>query len=167
MTINSTLQTHPNLDEIEREKACSVMDPLKLSYEARLHASQNKRLPVQIVLHALYFDQLQLRSGTEDRKGPDAMTTRNQLQADSSLIKENEELRSELMKMKMYISDLQKTNHHGSTSKKGGQRRPTFFSSMSKTLGKLNPFRHGSKDTSNIEDDVDITKPRRRRFSIS
>ncbi|KAI3408330.1 uncharacterized protein J3R85_020323 [Psidium guajava] len=165
--IDIYLKTHPNLDEIEREKACSVMDPLKLSYEARLHASQNKRLPVQIVLHALYYDQLQLRSGTEDRKGPDAMTTRSQLQADSSLIKENEELRSELMKMKMYISDLQKTNHPGSTSKKGGQRRPTFFSSMSKTLGKLNPFRHGSKDTSNIEDDVDITKPRRRRFSIS
>ncbi|XP_030553171.2 root phototropism protein 2 [Rhodamnia argentea] len=165
--IDIYLKSHPNLDEIEREKACSVMDPLKLSYEARLHASQNKRLPVQIVLHALYYDQLQLRSGTEDRKGPDATTTRHQLQADSSLIKENEELRSELMKMKMYISDLQKSNHHGATSAKGGQKRPTFFSSMSKTLGKLNPFRHGSKDTSNLEDDVDITKPRRRRFSIS
>lgn len=165
--IDIYLKTQPNLDEIEREKACSVMDPLKLSYEARLHASQNKRLPVQIVLHALYYDQLQLRSGTEDRKGPDAMSTRTQLQADSSLIKENKELRSELMKMKMYISDLQKTNQPGSTSKKGGQKRPTIFSSMSKTLGKLNPFRHGSKDTSNIEDDVDITKPRRRRFSIS
>lgn len=166
MTVERTLQSHPNLDEIEREKTCSVMDPLKLSHEARLHASQNKRLPVQIVLHALYYDQLKLRSGTDDRKGPDAVTTRNQLQADSSLLKENEELRSELMKMKMYISDLRKTNH-GATSAKGGPKRPSFFSSMSKTLGKLNPFRHGSKDTSNLEDAVDITKPRRRRFSIS
>lgn len=164
--IDIYLKSHPNLDEIEREKACSAMDPLKLSPEARLHASQNKRLPVQIVLHALYYDKLKLRSGTEDHKGPDAVTTRHQLQADSSLIKENEDLRSELMKMKMYISDLQKTNH-GTTSAKGGPKRHTFFSSMSKTLGKLNPFRHGSKDTSNIEDAVDITKPRRRRFSIS
>lgn len=163
-------QAHPNLDEIEREKVCSVMDPLKLSAEARLHASQNKRLPVQIVLHALYFDQLKLRSGADDRNSPaNALTTRSQLQADASLVKENEELRSELMRMKMYISDMQKGQGTTSMShnKSSGTRRPTFFSSMSKTLGKLNPFRHGSKDTSHIEDAVDITKPRRRRFSVS
>ncbi|GFZ01774.1 phototropic-responsive NPH3 family protein [Actinidia rufa] len=141
------------------------MDPLKLSYEARLHASQNKRLPVQIVLHALYYDQLKLRSGAEETPNvPEAVTTRKQLQADVSLVKENEALRAELMKMKMYVTDLQK--NRGGPSK-GVSRKPTFFSSVSKTLGKLNPFKNGSKDTSNIEDGVDITKPRRRRFSIS
>ncbi|KAL5759002.1 hypothetical protein ACOSP7_021613 [Xanthoceras sorbifolium] len=175
--IDIYLKTHPNLDEIEREKVCSSMDTLKLSYEARVHASQNKRLPVQIVLHALYYDQLKLRSGTAaaDQTLPDAAMTRNQLQTDVSLIKENEALRSELMKMKLYINDIQKSNgsSQGTTSSKGGsggQRKHTFFSSMSKTLGKLNPFKHGSKDTSNLDEDVpgvDITKPRRRRFSIS
>ncbi|KHG08105.1 Root phototropism 2 -like protein [Gossypium arboreum] len=165
-----SMASHPNLDEIEREKVCSSMDPLKLSYEARVHASQNKRLPVQIVLHALYYDQLKLRSGgADDRNQPDAVTTRNQLQADVSLVKENEALRTELLKMKMYISDMQKNNQTGTSSKSIGTRKPTFFSSMSKTLGKLNPFRHGSKDTSHIDDNlgVDVTKPRRRRFSIS
>ncbi|KAJ8768748.1 hypothetical protein K2173_023652 [Erythroxylum novogranatense] len=166
--IDIYLKAHPNLDEIEREKVCSVMDPLKLSYEARLHASQNKRLPVQIVLHALYYDQLKLRSGVDDGNTPDAATTRNQLQADVSLVRENEALRAELLKMKMYISDIKKGGQ-GTTSGKSssGSRKPTFFSSVSKTLGKLNPFRHGSKDTSHIDDGVDITKPRRRRFSIS
>lgn len=165
------LKAHPHLDEIEREKVCSVMDPLKLSYEARVHASQNKRLPVQIVLHALYFDQLKLRSGAADDI-PEAMATRNQLQADVSLVKENEVLRTELLKMKMYIADIQKassTNQGASASNKGTLRKTTFFSSVSKTLGKLNPFKHGSKDTSNIVDDaaLDLNKPRRRRFSIS
>ncbi|XP_010244564.1 PREDICTED: root phototropism protein 2 [Nelumbo nucifera] len=165
--IDIYLKAHQNLDEIEREKVCSVMDPHKLSYEARVHASQNKRLPVQIVLHALYYDQLKLRSGViDDRKTQDALMTRNQIQADVSLIKENEALRTELLKMKMYISDLQK--NQGTSSKSGGSRKPTFFSSVSKTLGKLNPFRHGSKDTSNIDDSaIDLTKPRRRRFSVS
>ncbi|KAL8516465.1 hypothetical protein ACS0TY_014935 [Phlomoides rotata] len=164
--IDIYLKAHPNLDEIEREKVCSVMDPLKLSYEARVHASQNKRLPVQIVLHALYYDQLKLRSGAEDHKTPDAVTTRNQLQADVSLVKENEALRTELLKMKMYIQDIQKPA--GTTSSKPSARKPTFFSSMSKTLGKLNPFKHGSKDTLNMDDGMpDLTKPRRRRFSIS
>lgn len=161
------MQAHPNLDEIEREKVCSVMDPLKLSYEARVHASQNKRLPVQIVLHALYYDQLKIRSGTEEHNVADAVSTRNQLQADVSLAKENEALRTELLKMKMYITDIKKTQGT-STSKGINSKKPTFFSSMSKKFGKLNPFKNVSKDTSNIEDDgVDLTKPRRRRFSIS
>ncbi|XVF05867.1 hypothetical protein REPUB_Repub05bG0210200 [Reevesia pubescens] len=167
--IDIYIKSHPKLDEIEREKVCSSMEPLKLSYEARVHASQNKRLPVQIVLHALYYDQLKLRSGGVNAP-TDAVTSRNQLQADVSLAKENEALRSELMKMKMYISDLQKNNQAGSCSKSiGSTRKGTFFSSMSKTLGKLNPFRHGSKDTSHMDDGLglDVTKPRRRRFSIS
>ncbi|KAA0044997.1 hypothetical protein IC582_016841 [Cucumis melo] len=170
--IDIYLKAHPNLDEIEREKVCSVMDPLKLSYEARVHASQNKRLPVQIVLHALYYDQLKLRSGTpDDRKSTQedaASMARTQAQADVSLVKENEALRSELMKMKLYISDMQRSSQGTSSIKVPTSRsKGTFFSSVSKTLGKLNPFRHGSKDTSNIDDGIDITKPRRRRFSIS
>lgn len=182
--IDIFLKAHPNLDEIEREKVCSSMDPLKLSYDARLHASQNKRLPVNIVLHALYYDQLKLRSGVEEQEEralvvlPEALKTRSQLQADTTLAKENEALRSELMKMKMYVSDLQKNKSGGggasssnSASVVGNKKnKPTFFSSVSKKLGKFNPFRHGSKDTSNIDEDlggVDITKPRRRRFSIS
>ena len=168
------MQAHPNLDEIEREKVCSVMDPLKLTYEARLHASQNKRLPVQIVLHTFYYDQLKLRSGADDQ--PDAAATRSELQSDASLARENEALRSELTKMKLHISDMQKNKGRsakrisaGAAAATSGSRKHTFFSSMSKTLGKLNPFKHGSKDTSHIDDSiaVDITKPRRRRFSIS
>lgn len=144
------------------------MDPLKLSYEARVHASQNKRLPVQMVLHALYYDQLKLRSGANDGPLPDAIATRGQVKADASLAKENEALKSELMKMKMYISDMQKNKATTSrTSTATGMPKRTFFSSMSKTLGKLNPFKHGSKDTSHLDDEVDLTKPRRRRFSIS
>ena len=157
------------MDEIEREKVCSVMDALKLSCEARVHASQNKRLPVQIVLHALYYDQLKLRSGVDDQEAHDV--GRNQLQTDVSLIRENEKLRTELMKMKLYITDMQKSGNGTTSSVKVGPaapRKPTFFSSVSKRLGKLNPFKQGSKDTLHIDDGpVDITKPRRRRFSIS
>lgn len=166
--IDIYLKAHPNLDEIEREKVCSAMDPLKLSYEARIHASQNKRLPVNIVLHALYYDQLKLRGGANDSANlPDAIATRGQLQADVSLAKENEALRTELLKMKMYISDMQRNPGTSSRAPSGPPKKFTFFSSMSKTLGKLNPFKHGSKDTSNLDDGVDLTKPRKRRFSIS
>lgn len=162
------MQVHPKLDEIEREKVCSVMDPLKLSYEARVHASQNKRLPVQIVLHALYYDQLRLRSGPDDEET--AEVERNRLQTDVSLVRENEELRSELTKMKMYITDMQQKNvpQVPATTSSHSSKKTTFFSSVSRKLGKLNPFKNGAKDTTHLEDgSVDLTKPRRRRFSIS
>ncbi|CAL9163881.1 unnamed protein product [Musa hybrid cultivar] len=169
------LKAHPGLAEIEREKVCSVMDPLKLSYEARLHASQNKRLPLQIVLHALYYDQLKLRSGIDGEAAAGALGVtlgRDEgLKADVSLIRENETLRSELAKMKMYVSELQRGGGGGGEGSgvKIGSKKTSFFSSVSRTLGKLNPFKQGSKDTSNIDDGVGVgvTKPRRRRFSIS
>ncbi|KAF7816251.1 root phototropism protein 2 [Senna tora] len=162
--IDVYLKEHPNLDEIEREKVCSVMDPLKLSYQARVHASQNKRLPVQIVLHALYYDQLKLRSGVEEAEEA-AATGRNLVQTDVSLIRENEELRTELMKMKMYISELHNKSTHGTTSSVNVGHGS---GSVSKKLSKLNPFKHESKDTSNLDDGpVNVAKPRKRRFSIS
>ncbi|KAF2296927.1 hypothetical protein GH714_012920 [Hevea brasiliensis] len=82
----------------------------------------------------------------------------------------DEALRLELMKMKLLMSDMQKNNNNqGASSKRGPWKKPTFFSSLSKTLGKLNPFRNGSKDTSHIDESVEVgnTTPRRRRFSIS
>ncbi|XP_076934992.1 root phototropism protein 2-like [Bidens hawaiensis] len=158
--IDIYLQAHPNLDEIEREKVCNTMDPLKLSVEARVHASKNKRLPLQIVLHTLYFDQLQERSGQSTPMSAQSM--RLQVNTDVKLAKENERLRHELLWMKMYVSDMEKSCKVASKMKK-----PTFFSSVSKTLGKLNPFKQGSKDTTNIDDHMDRMKPRRRRFSMS
>ncbi|KAM0941147.1 putative BTB/POZ domain, NPH3 domain, NPH3/RPT2-like family protein [Dioscorea sansibarensis] len=161
------LKAHPGLDELEREKVCSVMDPLRLSYEARIHASQNKRLPLQIVLHALYHDQLKLRSGNGEATAASAPTT---VASDAALARENALLRMELAKMKMYVSDMQKEHASGSKGSSAKKGSSSFFSSVSKTLGKLNPFKmQGSKDTLNLDDGVSevTTKPRRRRFSIS
>ncbi|KAK9054979.1 hypothetical protein SSX86_026058 [Deinandra increscens subsp. villosa] len=160
--IDIYLQAHPHMDEIEREKACNAMDPLKLSVEARMHASQNKRLPLHILLPTLCFDQLHERSG---QSTPSAQSMRLQVNADVRLVKENEKLRNELLRMKMYVSDIEKNHHHKVGSSK--IKKPTFFSSVSKTLGKLNPFRQGSKDTTAIDDREDRGKPRRRRFSMS
>ncbi|KAI3771251.1 hypothetical protein L6452_02411 [Arctium lappa] len=165
--IDIYLQGHPNLDEIEREKVCNPMDPLKLSIEARAHASQNKRLPLQIVLHTLYYDELHARSGIDGRNTPGAQSMRLQVHTDVMLVKENEILKSELLKMKAYISNIEKKQVGTPSPKLKKLKKPTFFSSMSKTLGKLNPFKQGSKDTSNINDEVDHNKPRRRRFSMS
>ncbi|CAL4911915.1 unnamed protein product [Urochloa decumbens] len=190
------LKTHPALDEIEREKVCSVMDPLKLSYQARLHASQNKRLPLQAVLSALYYDQLKLRSaGSEDADDYDtrsaAEQARAQAMADASLARENEALRSDLARMQAYVSGMQQQHSKGSTSsstsraaspaEKKKKASFAFLGSVSRTLSKLNPFKGGGlaiiKDTASVADggrhsssnavQQHVVKPKRRRFSMS
>ncbi|XP_062183192.1 root phototropism protein 2-like [Phragmites australis] len=174
------LKTHPALDEIEREKVCSVMDPLKLSYQGRLHASQNKRLPLQAALSALYYDQLELRSeagaddgGWEWDRQSAAGKARAQARADASLAQENEALRSELARMRAYVSGMQHSK--GSGSRASPAKKASFLGSVSRTLSRLNPFKGGwAKDTSSIADgrhrntmhDHHVGKPKRRRFSI-
>lgn len=37
--IQKYMQAHPNLAEIEQDKMCSVINPLKLPNNARVHAS--------------------------------------------------------------------------------------------------------------------------------
>uniref|UniRef100_A0A453HP27 NPH3 domain-containing protein n=1 Tax=Aegilops tauschii subsp. strangulata TaxID=200361 RepID=A0A453HP27_AEGTS len=178
------LKAHPELDEIEREKVCSVMDTLKLSYTARLHASQNKRLPLQAVLSALYYDQLKLRSagvGHDDEDNDarsEAGSARMQAKADAALARENEALRSELARMRAHMSSgMQQSKGSGSrtaaTAAVAG-KKASFFGSMSRTLSRLNPFRAGggwSKDTSSIRESrggaMNVVKPKRRRSSIS
>ncbi|KAB5552671.1 hypothetical protein DKX38_009982 [Salix brachista] len=123
------------------------------------------------LFHCMYksgcLDELMsCMSGADDQ--PDVAVTRSQLQSDVSLVRESEALRSELMKMKLYVSDMQK--NQGSSTKgiaAAGSRKHTFFLSMSKTLGKLNPFKHGSKDTFHIDDNIGVDITKLRRFSIS
>ncbi|XP_020550189.1 root phototropism protein 2 isoform X2 [Sesamum indicum] len=127
---------------------------------------KNNRLPVQIVLHALHYDQLKLTRGIyDDHLLLDAPRARNYLQIDVSLVKENEALRTELLRMRMCMRDMQRIQ---GTPYRSRVKKHTFFSSLSKTLGILNPFKHARKDTSNVDDEmVDSTTLRRGRFSIS
>ncbi|KAL6963551.1 hypothetical protein U1Q18_034562 [Sarracenia purpurea var. burkii] len=117
--------------------------------------------------------ELKLRNGRNDDRSAvaAAASARIQIPKDTSMLKENEALHIEQMKMKMYASNVKinqgSSSFSSSAAPKGGLRRPKFFLLVSWMLGKLNPFKVVSKDTSNIKDDVDITKPRRRRFSLS
>lgn len=55
-------QAHPGVNDGERKKICGLMDCRKLTQEACSHAAQNERLPVQVVVQVLYFEQVRLKS---------------------------------------------------------------------------------------------------------
>lgn len=123
--IDIYLKAHPSLSEGERKKVCSVMDCQKLSREACAHAAQNDRLPMQTIVQVLYHEQRRLRvapsqppSGAPSYAGgespalsyrPTPSFNGRDRSAPSSevsrLQRENDELRMELLQMKMRLRD--------------------------------------------------------------
>ncbi|KAL9672787.1 hypothetical protein QQ045_029039 [Rhodiola kirilowii] len=58
--IDSYLKAHPTLTEHERKRLCRVMDCQKLSIDACLHAAQNERLPLRVVVQVLFSEQVKI-----------------------------------------------------------------------------------------------------------
>ncbi|GAB4838413.1 26S proteasome regulatory subunit 6B [Ancistrocladus abbreviatus] len=58
--IDSYLKAHPILSEHERKRLCRVMDCQKLSVDACMHAAQNERLPLRVVVQVLFSEQVKI-----------------------------------------------------------------------------------------------------------
>lgn len=57
------------LTEQECKKICKFIDCQKLSQEACNHAAQNDRLPVQMTVRVLYFEQVRLKNALSGNSG--------------------------------------------------------------------------------------------------
>ncbi|KAI7729305.1 hypothetical protein M8C21_018525, partial [Ambrosia artemisiifolia] len=53
---------YPWLAEREREQICRLMNIQKLSLDASMHAAQNERLPLRVIVQVLFFEQLRMRT---------------------------------------------------------------------------------------------------------
>ena len=51
-------QEHPEMTKTEKKKLCRLMDCKKLSMDACMHAAQNDRLPLRVVVQVLFFEQV-------------------------------------------------------------------------------------------------------------
>lgn len=158
--IDIYLKAHPNLSDLERKKVCSVMDCQKLSREACAHAAQNDRLPVQTVVQVLYYEQQRLREAVNGSESPAPPHTVNVYTTSdshpvpdelSTLKRENQDLKFELLKMKMKLKEIEQpavdksvagSPSHSSLPSSGKPPLPrkSFISSVSKKLGRLYPF---------------------------
>ncbi|XP_009347119.2 BTB/POZ domain-containing protein NPY2-like isoform X1 [Pyrus x bretschneideri] len=56
--IDMYLKEHPRISKSERKKICKLMDCKKLSVDACVHAVQNERLPLRVVVQVLFFEQV-------------------------------------------------------------------------------------------------------------
>ncbi|GMH07904.1 hypothetical protein Nepgr_009744 [Nepenthes gracilis] len=60
--IDTYLKAHPWLTDYEKEHICQLLNCQKLSVEASMHAAQNERLPLRVIVQVLFFEQLHLRT---------------------------------------------------------------------------------------------------------
>ncbi|GMP87812.1 hypothetical protein CsSME_00040033 [Camellia sinensis var. sinensis] len=150
------LKVHPNMKDSERYRLCKTIDCHKLSQEACSQAAQNKRLPVQMAVQVLYFEQTKLRNAMNgghnqsffgfvngqfpQRSGSGAgsgcISPRDNY---ASVRRENRELKLEVARMRMRLTDLEK-DHVSMKQKLIMKSHPAnkVFRSFTKKLSKLN-----------------------------
>ncbi|CAI0430411.1 unnamed protein product [Linum tenue] len=166
--IDIFLKAHPELSDMEKKKVCSVMDCQKLSREACAHAAQNDRLPVQTVVQVLFHEQQRLRdamnNNTTTPKVPLYSTDIHPVVVPhrhnddlSALKRENQDLKIELVKMKMKLNEIERSSSTGTKSAAGSPMassrssqsadkpplppsKKSFINVVSKKLGRINPF---------------------------
>ncbi|KAH1108073.1 hypothetical protein J1N35_011841 [Gossypium stocksii] len=149
------LKVHPNIKDSERYRLCKTIDCQKLSQEACSHAAQNERLPVQMAVQVLYFEQIRLRNamngghnqlffGAINGQFPQRSSSGAASGAISprdnyaSVRRENRELKLEVARMRMRLTDLEKD--HVSMKQELVRPHPAnkLFKSFTKKLSKLN-----------------------------
>lgn len=149
------LKVHPSMKDSERYRLCKTIDCQKLSQEACSHAAQNERLPVQMAVQVLYFEQIRLRNAmsgghnqfffgaingqfpqrSSSGAGSGAISPRDNY---ASVRRENRELKLEVARMRMRLTDLEKD--HVSMKQELVRSHPAnkLFKSFTKKLSKLN-----------------------------
>ncbi|KAK3023330.1 hypothetical protein RJ639_043517 [Escallonia herrerae] len=149
------LKVHPNIKDSERYRLCKTIDCQKLSQEACSHAAQNERLPVQMAVQVLYFEQIRLRNAmnggnnqlffgsmnsqfpqrSSSGAGSGCISPRDNY---ASVRRENRELKLEVARMRMRLTDLEKD--HVSMKQELVRTHPAnkLFKSFTKKLNKLN-----------------------------
>ncbi|KAK4788648.1 hypothetical protein SAY86_019967 [Trapa natans] len=158
------LKVHPNMKDSERYRLCKTINCQKLSQEACSHAAQNERLPVQMAVQVLYFEQVRMKNALNTTSGhgggggihcssnghsffsqfpqrsgsgagSGAISPRDNY---ASVRRENRELRLEVTRMRMRLTDLERDH----VTMKEEMERPhpakRLLRSFTRKLRKLN-----------------------------
>ncbi|KAH7298934.1 hypothetical protein KP509_25G065200 [Ceratopteris richardii] len=171
------LKTHSSLTDIDRKRLCRLLDFRKISQEVSLHAAQNERLPMQAVVQLLFIEQLRIRNAIQSGESlghqytdmllddqnlslvsscatgtvcrvNGALTTLYHKDDYASIRRENRELKLEVTRMKMRLSDLEKEHQNMRKAMEKGSsyiahhQDHGFLRAFSRTMNKLNPFHH-------------------------
>ncbi|MBA0793949.1 hypothetical protein Gohar_018325 [Gossypium harknessii] len=105
--IDIYLKTHPSLSEHDRRRLCKIMNCEKLSFDACMHAAQNDRLPLRIVVQVLFSEQAKMRMAMQGKESSIIADNSEQEEPRPSTNTEIKNLKSELENVKTNMAELQ------------------------------------------------------------
>lgn len=124
--IDIYLKAHQNLTKAERKKLCGLMDVKKLTMDASMHAAQNDRLPLRVVVQVLFFEQVRAAAVAQapnsiPRDTSQAMTNMDEEWEKPAIVRGPEScksLRRQMNQMKIKDEEFRK---NGKLTKKGSK----------------------------------------------
>ncbi|KAK1312634.1 BTB/POZ domain-containing protein [Acorus calamus] len=153
--IDIYLKAHPSMSESECKKLCKLIDCQKLSQQAASHAAQNDRLPVHIALRVLYFEQIRLKEALNGNPVNGDFSFSQKISSGvpstavsprdnyASLRRENRELKLEIARLRVRLSDLEKEQVSMKQGMLRGEKSDhgrAFFSTISRGIGRMGLF---------------------------
>ncbi|KAL1811066.1 BTB/POZ domain-containing protein NPY1 isoform X1 [Daucus carota subsp. sativus] len=105
--IDIYLKEHPILTKAERKKLCSMMDVKKFTANASMHAAQNERLPLRVVVQVLFFEQVRTAAIVQNTNSSGSLeVSRSTTNTDEDL----EKSEPQPMTLQKQMSQLRTTN---------------------------------------------------------
>jgi hypothetical protein len=158
--VDSYLKAHPTVTEHERKRLCRAVDCGKLSREARLHAAQNERLPLRVVVQVLLSEQAKMAGalGRAGKKEDDV----------NALRQEVESVNAKYMDLQREVELLQgQVERMLPPSAAAKQQNVSGWSSGWKKLGRLGRIQVEQPVVTAATGETANRQPRRRRNSAS
>ncbi|KAH9616505.1 hypothetical protein KSS87_011525 [Heliosperma pusillum] len=180
--IDMYLKEHPETNKSERKRICRLMDCKKLSVDACMHAVQNERLPMRVIVQVLFFEQVRasVTSGTSTPDLPKSIrdlnsgsqrSSRSTPNADEdwdavATVEELNALKSELAALKLERKASEKSVEKASFHKtKGLVMTKKLFSKM--WSSKNGSCETSGSDSSETHEDGKSVSFKNRRNSVS
>lgn len=123
-------QEHPGVTKAERKKICGLMDVKKLSMEACVHAAQNERLPLRVVVQVLFYEQVRAAAGgmTTPQNVPresSRFVTKTEEDWGRSMPEEYKSLQKQMRHLKVGNNECRRTGDKKKIKSRGGFLLPS------------------------------------------
>ncbi|KAK8991739.1 hypothetical protein V6N11_062735 [Hibiscus sabdariffa] len=132
--IDIYLKEHPSLTKDGRKNLCGLMDVKKLTMDASMHAAQNERLPLRVVVQVLFFEQVRAAAARalslhNNPCGASHSTTNTDEESEKTAAEDCYSLDKQMSQVKINKDEFQKNGklakNNSKNSKSGVQLLPS------------------------------------------
>ncbi|GAV84300.1 BTB domain-containing protein/NPH3 domain-containing protein [Cephalotus follicularis] len=136
--IDIYLKEHPGLTKAERKKLCGLMDVKKLTMDASMHAAQNERLPLRVVVQVLYFEQVRAAAGVQalnnNPRDASHSTTNTDEEWEKTAVDNCKALKKQISQMKINGEEFRKNGKLTKKNSKSGKSVVQLLPSRSRRI---------------------------------